>query len=137
MVIIIVTFLSTKTISIELVSVGLRNAGTFHKRRILTSIQTSSLPGSLSAISLNLLPALHFSLKTIFNMRSFEYWRCEDKEIEPQFIDAQLFLLIQNWSQFALGGKIVYTSTRRCYLGKPYFNSYKCDYIHWTYWTLI
>jgi hypothetical protein len=105
MVIIIVTFLSTKTISIELVSVGLRNAGTFHKRRTLTSIQTSSLPGSISAISLKLLPAMDFSLKTIFNMRSFEYWRCENKEIEPQFIDAQRFLLIQNRSRFALGGK--------------------------------
>jgi hypothetical protein len=37
MVNITVTFLSTKIISIELVSVGLRNTGTFHKRRTLTT----------------------------------------------------------------------------------------------------
>jgi hypothetical protein len=50
----------------ELVSNGLRKAGTFNKRRTLTFIQTFYLQGSISAMSSNFISEAAVSLKTIF-----------------------------------------------------------------------
>jgi hypothetical protein len=50
----------------ELVSNGLRKAGTFNKRRTLTFIQTFYLQGSISTMSSNFISEAAVSLKTIF-----------------------------------------------------------------------